>query len=632
MNYNSPPLKESAPGAGKKAEFVLNGIQIALAQATRPIDYNFYRKIQDNSGLDTSEDTEIMFASTMRALLFDVAATVTQVRLDNLHKGLDLPGKPTHIIESEIKPLMDQEALDTLIAKKPAAKRRRVQLFRNRHGSTSYAQIGVVQTDGQLMGSEHSFNRINNPLHKPNLRIDSAGGGFEIQLFTILKKAWGASTSHRPAQAQPACREAELQDGVPEVHLPNSPQKRIFDVSRPLGCVHVYPGSDNQDPGPSTRGQQNSECCSPTWPPNALKTPVAQGILTVDIEIVDFDSITDEPSHTEPIILEEPAEIIELSLVLARDPGIGDLHGLQRFSVGNCGRQLNILRIMDTIREDAHKRQGTDDGLVCTQAKECDRTGGVSLLGQHNHTIVRKEIRRNDFPRTARNSRENLVTLLEDQYSSSNDLCPINIAPVLDTFKEWGPTSDLTVKRLTAKLCWLISVTGFLRPSDIHRIDEERSHVTQGVLHLVIVAPKEKRAGRPIEKPCQIAPHTDPILCPVLAYSVYKEKVANTLCPTPHTNNSKWVVNRLLRFVNNKEKPLSVDSVSRYIRSISDLIRRGPDTPIPKGRVIGETLAAKSGVSADEIVSHAFWSNYAIFDTYYRFTRNSSNNLTESIL
>ncbi|PVU88282.1 hypothetical protein BB561_005940 [Smittium simulii] len=47
---------------------------------------------------------------------------------------------------------------------------------------------------------------------------------------------------------------------------------------------------------------------------------------------------------------------------------------------------------------------------------------------------------------------------------------------------------------------------------------------------------------------------------------------------------------------------------------------------------IGATLAANSGVSTDDIVSHAFWSNYSIFDSYYRLTRNSSNNLTESIL
>ncbi|OMJ12993.1 hypothetical protein AYI69_g9182 [Smittium culicis] len=72
----------------------------------------------------------------------------------------------------------------------------------------------------------------------------------------------------------------------------------------------------------------------------------------------------------------------------------------------------------------------------------------------------------------------------------------LDIAPVLDKFKEWVPTSDPTVKQLTAKRCWLLSVTGFLRPSDIHRIDDERCHVTQVVLHLVIVAPKEKCAGR----------------------------------------------------------------------------------------------------------------------------------------
>ncbi|PVU97314.1 hypothetical protein BB561_000628 [Smittium simulii] len=56
------------------------------------------------------------------------------------------------------------------------------------------------------------------------------------------------------------------------------------------------------------------------------------------------------------------------------------------------------------------------------------------------------------------------------------------------------------------------------------------------------------------------------------------------------------------------------------------------DMPIPKGKAIGATLAANSGVSSDDIVAHAFWSNYSIFDSYYRLTRNSSNNLTESIL
>ncbi|OMJ17109.1 hypothetical protein AYI69_g7561 [Smittium culicis] len=78
---------------------------------------NFYRhfRAQDNPGIDTFVDPEIMFTSTMTALLSEVPATLTQVRLDNLHKKLDLPEAPAQLIESETKPLMDKEVLDSLI-------------------------------------------------------------------------------------------------------------------------------------------------------------------------------------------------------------------------------------------------------------------------------------------------------------------------------------------------------------------------------------------------------------------------------------------------------------------------------------------------------------------------------------
>ncbi|OMJ15635.1 hypothetical protein AYI70_g7136 [Smittium culicis] len=113
---------------------------------------------------------------------------------------------------------------------------------------------------------------------------------------------------------------------------------------------------------------------------------------------------------------------------------------------------------------------------------------------------------------------------------------------------------------------------------------------------VAIIAPKEKRGGHSIEKPCQIIPHTDIILCPVNAYMVYKEKIAANLCPTPHANNSNWVVNRFIRYVYDTSKSLSVDSITRYIHTISDLIRRDPEAPIHKGGAIGSTLAGNAGV------------------------------------
>ncbi|OMJ25055.1 hypothetical protein AYI70_g1158 [Smittium culicis] len=90
----------------------------------------------------------------------------------------------------------------------------------------------------------------------------------------------------------------------------------------------------------------------------------------------------------------------------------------------------------------------------------------------------------------------------------------MDISPVIELFREWRKNSSLTVKKITTKLCWMLSVSGFLYASGIHRIDDQHSHIEKGVLYLAIVVPKEKRGCRPVEKPCQINPHEDIVLYP----------------------------------------------------------------------------------------------------------------------
>ncbi|OMJ15638.1 hypothetical protein AYI70_g7139 [Smittium culicis] len=131
-NYSTPPLNDLASSAVEKAGTIFYGIQVYLAQATRPSDYYIHRRIQDSIELDTSEDPEIMFAITMKALLSKVAATVTQSRFYNLYKGLKITGKLNQLVDPDKKPLKDQEALNALIAKKPAAKLQRVRPFLKR--------------------------------------------------------------------------------------------------------------------------------------------------------------------------------------------------------------------------------------------------------------------------------------------------------------------------------------------------------------------------------------------------------------------------------------------------------------------------------------------------------------------
>ncbi|PVU85766.1 hypothetical protein BB561_006902 [Smittium simulii] len=89
---------------------------------------------------------------------------------------------------------------------------------------------------------------------------------------------------------------------------------------------------------------------------------------------------------------------------------------------------------------------------------------------------------------------------------------------------------------------------------------------------------------------------------------------------------------KLFRHTKHYNKPLSVDSITRHVKYLSGLIKRPPNTPIPKTRAIGATLAATSGVPVENIVLHAFWSNYNMFNTYYRLDRSTQSNMTEAVL
>ncbi|OMJ12173.1 hypothetical protein AYI69_g9523, partial [Smittium culicis] len=145
----------------------------------------------------------------------------------------------------------------------------------------------------------------------------------------------------------------------------------------------------------------------------------------------------------------------------------------------------------------------------------------------------------------------------------------INITASLNYISSLGQTDQLKTKDLTAKTCWLIAICGLMRASDIHRIDDIRTIRKDNSVVFVILAPKEKRQGRPIERPCEIKSHTNLMFCPVHAYDVYKARMAMIPCPRPHINDKNLTVNHLFRYVNNPEKPLTVDSISRNIKSVS---------------------------------------------------------------
>ncbi|OMJ28059.1 hypothetical protein AYI69_g2476 [Smittium culicis] len=104
------------------------------------------------------------------------------------------------------------------------------------------------------------------------------------------------------------------------------------------------------------------------------------------------------------------------------------------------------------------------------------------------------------------------IVVSNERFRKRKSRPSIDITPVINRIKLWGHSDGLSDKELTAKLCWLLAVTGFLRASNIHRIDDSMSFISQVVLNLAIVSPKKKRQGRPIIRPCQISRNTDQIL------------------------------------------------------------------------------------------------------------------------
>jgi hypothetical protein len=94
---------------------------------------------------------------------------------------------------------------------------------------------------------------------------------------------------------------------------------------------------------------------------------------------------------------------------------------------------------------------------------------------------------------------------------------PIDINQIINHFHSLGANHTILLLDLTAKLCLLLGVCGFMRPLDIERINLDESicdHYTDKVI-LKVVGPKEKRLGQWITKEITIQRHDDSLICPV---------------------------------------------------------------------------------------------------------------------
>ncbi|KAG0855873.1 hypothetical protein G6F16_013611 [Rhizopus arrhizus] len=150
-----------------------------------------------------------------------------------------------------------------------------------------------------------------------------------------------------------------------------------------------------------------------------------------------------------------------------------------------------------------------------------------------------------------------------------------DLTPVLDKLHSWGPNDLLTAERLTRKLCFLLAITGFLRHADLHRINMLKTSVlaTTSQLKLVIDCPKEK---------------------------------PTTPCLGPHPTRPSRTIGFLVRSLNDFNSPVSVQTISRHVRSLLNRITVHDDSgqrrPLPRARAVGSSNAVLHGANLDDIL------------------------------
>ncbi|PWA00789.1 hypothetical protein BB558_003153 [Smittium angustum] len=99
--------------------------------------------------------------------------------------------------------------------------------------------------------------------------------------------------------------------------------------------------------------------------------------------------------------------------------------------------------------------------------------------------------------------------------------------PIVKQIKDWSSNLSFGIKELSSKLFWLLAICAFMQASDIARVDDNQIIVLENCLKLVVILPKELRAGKPIIKPCEIRSHYTSELCPIKCYDLYWIKFRN---------------------------------------------------------------------------------------------------------
>ncbi|CAO3664952.1 unnamed protein product [Rhizopus stolonifer] len=167
------------------------------------------------------------------------------------------------------------------------------------------------------------------------------------------------------------------------------------------------------------------------------------------------------------------------------------------------------------------------------------------------------------------------------------------------------------------------SSSGFLRPSDIQRIDDSLTTLSSdnAILTLAIDCPKEKRQGQRIQHQVHIQRHPYLCLCSVQAYLSYKSHVTSSPLIIPYPTQPQRYISCLLRKIYSHHTPINSQIIDKHINRIMYLIPSPECISLPRARALGSTSAATDRIPIDYILAQGSWASSSMYDTFYRLCR-----------
>ncbi|CAO3690241.1 unnamed protein product [Umbelopsis vinacea] len=86
----------------------LSDIQFRLSGITRPLDLFLHQTLQQEQ-ISTSDTIETI--NVLHALLSDTASHITQLRMDNMFRGIGINGQAPRLASNSPAPLVDPKAM-----------------------------------------------------------------------------------------------------------------------------------------------------------------------------------------------------------------------------------------------------------------------------------------------------------------------------------------------------------------------------------------------------------------------------------------------------------------------------------------------------------------------------------------